>query len=312
MFSGYGWGRGDEKMKYDDIFQMVGNTPHIRVRARECPSARIYVKLEGCNPSGSLKDRAAVYMIHELLEAGTLRPSMKLLDASSGNMACAITFYGKLMGYSSTMVVNSKLTQGKRDFLKYYGATIEQIGDFTIEGNRYCQRLIEGDASGEYCFLDQLHNWANPKAHYSTTGPEIFSEFPDIKMVVGSLGSGGTMLGVGEFLKHKKPDVKVVVVESKSGTKIPGTGSFDDGDYVTPFIKEGISKKVFDHIVKISEASAIQRTIELRDQGIFAGLQAGGVLHATLSAVKEFNVEGDVVMISGDTGWKNLEKLLNI
>jgi [CysO sulfur-carrier protein]-thiocarboxylate-dependent cysteine synthase len=298
-------------MKYDDIFQMVGHTPHIRVCAPTAPAANIYIKLEGCNPSGSIKDRACVLIIRDMLERGALQPGMTILDASSGNMACAIAFYGRMVGYATTVVVNSKLTADKRNFIQYYGARLLQVGDYTIEGNRYCQKLVEQEP-GVFCFLDQLHNWANPRAHYETTGPEILVDFPRVAMVVGSLGSGGSLLGVAQFLKEKLPNVIVVAVQASAGTKIPGTGSFDDGDYITPFIRKGMNERIFDHVVKISEPEAIERTLQLRDQAIFCGLQTGGVLHAALASIRELSVEGDIVMLSGDSGWKNMDKLLSI
>lgn len=299
-------------MKFDGTMQMMGNTPHVWVRSPEAPSARIYVKLEGYNPTGSIKDRACLYMIRGKIQEGALRPGMTLLDASSGNMACAIAFYGRLMGYDALVVANSKLTADKRKFIEYYGAELMLVGDFTIDGNRYCRDRVEREAPGRFCFLDQLHNWANPQAHYETTGPEILAEFPEVAMVVGSLGSGGAMAGTARFLKEKRPATKVVAVQAAAGTKIPGTGSFDDGDYVTPFIQGARDERLFDHTLKIKEQDAVSRTLQLKEQGIFCGLQTGGVLHAALSAIEQFGVEGDVVILSGDTGWKNMDKLLQL
>ncbi len=299
-------------MKFEDVMQMVGNTPHVLVRSPEAESANIYVKLEGYNPTGSIKDRACLYMIRGKIEESALQPGMTLLDASSGNMACSIAFYGKLLGYSSLVVANSKLTADKRKFIEYYGAELQVIGDFTIDGNRFCQEKVQREEPGRFCFLDQLHNWANPQAHYETTGPEIVADFPDVAMVVGSLGSGGAMAGTARFLKENRPATKVVAVQSASGTKLPGTGSFDDGDYITPFIQQAMDEQFFDHIIKISEPDAVRRTVQLKEQGIFCGLQTGGVLHAALTAVEEFNVKGDVVILSGDTGWKNMDRLLRL
>lgn len=299
-------------MIYDDIRQLMGNTPHVLIKCQEFPKIRIYMKLEGVNPTGSIKDRAAIYLIREKLEQKQLRPGMILLDASSGNMACAIAYYGRLMGYATTSVVNSKLTQDKRKFLQYFGATLHQVGDFTIEGNIFCREIVEREGPDKYCFLDQLHNWSNPRAHYETTGPEILSDFPNISVVVGSLGSGGAMFGTGQFLKQEDPNIKVVAVQSAAGTRLPGTGSFDDGDYITPFIRKGIDDSIFDSVIKINEADAIRRTIQAREQGIFAGLQTGGVLHAALEALRTLDINGDVVILSGDAGWKNMDRLLQI
>ena len=299
-------------MRHTDITSMVGQTPHVLLRSPETPAARIHVKLEGCNPTGSVKDRACLNIIRTLRREGKLQPSMTLLDASSGNMACAIAFFGKLLGFPTTVVVNSKITTDKSNFLRYFDAEVIQVGDFTIEGNNYCRDVLVEREPGKYIFLDQLHNWANPQAYYESVGPEILADFPDVAMVVGSLGSGGTMRGTGQFLKEKKGDVKVVVVQAATGTKLPGTGAFDDGDYVTPFIQSARDEGIFDHVVKISEQEAVRRTAQLREQGIFGGLQTGGVLHAAIEAIQKFKVEGDVVILSGDTGWKNMDKLLHL
>ena len=297
-------------MTYDSVEQMVGRTPHLRIRSDEAPDARLHVKLEGWNPTGSVKDRAGLRMIREVLECGALAPGRVLLDASSGNMACAIAYFGRVLGFPAELAVSSKLTEDKRRFLQFYGARLHDVGTFTIEGNRFCRELAEGPGGERYCFLDQLHNWANPRAHYEGTGPEILAAFPDVRMVVGSLGSGGTLFGTGLFLRERRPGVRIVAVQSAPGVKIPGTGSFDDGDYVTPFIRRGTDEGVFDRVVRITEADAVRRTLELRDRGVFVGLQTGGVYHAALGAALEEGVRGDVVFISGDSGWKNTDKLL--
>lgn len=299
-------------MKFETVLQMVGNTPHVRVQAPESGGARIYVKLEGCNPTGSVKDRAGLRMIRGKLDAGELRPGMTLLDASSGNMACAIAYFGKLMGYPTELVASSKLTAEKKSFLLYYGATLHQVGNFTIEGNQYCRELVGRSQPDRYCFLDQLHNWDNPRASYETLGPEILGDFPHVSMVVGSLGSGGSLLGTAQFLKERRPQVRIVSVQAALGTRIPGTGSFDDGDYVTPFIRKATDERIFDHTVKIHEQDAARRTLLLKNQGLFCGLQTGGVLHAALASVADLGVDGDVVIISGDTGWKNVDKLMQL
>lgn len=296
----------------DDMTQLIGNTACVRIRTAEATGVNFYVKLEAFNPTASLKDRACFFIIRRKLERGELKPSMTLLDASSGNFACAVAYYGKLLGYKAAVVVNSKLTADKRNFLRFFGATIHQVGDFTIEGNHYCREIANGPNGSQYCFLDQLHNWDNPMAYYETLAPEIVNAFPNLSMVVGSLGSGGSMLGVGEFIKQNKPGVKVVTVQAASGTRLPGTASFDDGDYVTPFIKKGLDSQIFEATEKITEQDAIKRTMELREQGVFCGLQTGGVFHGAIRAAQRLNVHGDVVIISGDSGWKNMEKLLQV
>lgn len=296
-------------MIYQDIFGMAGKTPSVRIRVDHDPDRHFFMKLEGNNPSGSIKDRACVSILQSALKEGTLAPGKTVLDASSGNFACALALYAKCLGYSCEVAVSSKLTAEKRAFLVYLGARIHKVGDFTIQGNEFCRKLAESHP-GRYFFSDQLHNWQNPKAHYQATGPEIIADFPDVAMVVGSLGSGGTMAGIAEYMKSAAPHVKIVVVESASGNRIPGTGAFIDGDYVTPFIQRAYQEKYFDHKVLITESEAARAVQLLMEQGIFGGLQTGGVLHAAIERAKAWNLKGRIVALSGDTGWKNLDKLL--
>jgi [CysO sulfur-carrier protein]-thiocarboxylate-dependent cysteine synthase len=298
-------------MRYQDVLELVGNTPHARVRCGEPACAPLFLKLEGYNPTGSIKDRAGLRLIQEALASASLRPGMTLLDASSGNMGCALAYFGRLLGFTARVVSSSKLTEDKEGFMRYFGAEVERVGDFTIEGNRRCSELAAA-AADRYCFLDQLHSWANPQAHFDTTGPEILAEFPGLAMLVGSLGSGGSLFGTAQFLKQRRPAVTVVAVEAAAGTRLPGTGAFSDGDYVTPFIARGYRDQIFDHRIKIDHESAAAMTRQLRDRGIFAGLQTGGVCHAAVAAAHDLGIAGEVVVLSGDSGWKNMSKLVSI
>jgi cysteine synthase len=179
-------------------------------------------------------------------------------------------------------------------------------GDFTFEGNRLCRHWAE--ASDTYAFLDQLHNSANPQAYFNHLGPEIVGDLPDVTAVVGSMGSGGTMCGLNRFFKAKKLKTRIFTVQSCSGTRIPGIGTFEDGDYKTPFINEISSNNDDPNALMISIGEAVAFTEELAKQGIFVGYQGGGVLAATIQAIKNFNLQGDIVTILGDSGWKNMEK----
>src|SRR5262249_49071180 len=156
------------------------------------------------------KDRGCVSNIRDALKTGALKPGMTILDASSGNMACAVAYFGRILGYRVKVVCSSKLTLDKANFIKYFGAELEQHGNFTIEGNHLCRDKIVPAAPGTFCFLDQLHNWANPQAGYETMGPELLRDFPKLTAVVGSLGSGGTMLGTASYLKDQKAGTLVV------------------------------------------------------------------------------------------------------
>jgi cysteine synthase len=296
-------------MRLQEIQKLVGNTPHVRVPLAESEGIRLWIKMEGANPTGSIKDRACVKMLQDAADVGALAPGKILLDASSGNMACAIAYFGRYLGYETVVVANSKLTKEKRDFIEFFGATLHQVGDFTIQGNLFCSDLAAQDPE-RYCFLDQLHNWSNPRAHVETTGPEIVADFPEVALVVGSLGSGGSLLGTAQHLKSAVPGVIIAAVQSASGTKLPGTGAFDDGDYITPFIRKGYDENIFDHQVKIHFDDAVEGMMELRERAIFTGLQTGGVVRAALRTARELGVRGDIVALSGDTGWKNMEALM--
>jgi cysteine synthase len=296
---------------YTSITQMIGNTPMVKYYTHEISGASIFVKLESYNPTGSIKDRAAIYNINDAINTGKLISGKTILDASSGNMACALAYYGKILGYNVKVICNSKLTEDKKQFIKYFGAELEVYGDLTIQGNNYCRDIINSEPD-KYCFLDQLHNPCNPQASFETLGPEILSALPDVSAVVGSMGSGGSMCGVSRYFKQQSPQTLIFTSQAASGTKIPGTGAFVDGDYITPFIKEMIEQKLYHESFYIHQKDAEIRTKQLAEKGIFAGIQAGGVLHACISAINKYNIKGNVVMIIGDAGWKNMDKLKNI
>ena len=274
-------------MVFGSTIDLVGNTPLVEFKTEEINSkSKIFIKLEGNNPTGSVKDRACLYNIRGAIKNGTLKKGMTILDASSGNMACAIAYYGKIMGYETELVCGSKLTEDKSNFIKYFGGKLTMYGDFTIEGNHYCRDVIYPKDKDKYCFLDQLHNFNNPLGAYETLGPEIYKDIPDLKMIVGSLGSGGSMYGAGKYLKEKNDKILSITVETESGYKIPGTGTFVDGDYVTPFIERGRGE-VFDDFVRITLPNAQKRTRQLQQQGIFVGWQTGGVLDATIESINK-------------------------
>lgn len=294
-------------MIFKNIIDCIGNTPLLNYKTNET-KAEIYIKLESYNPTGSIKDRACIYNIKNAINEKKLTKNKVILDASSGNMACAIAFYGHILGYKTKVVCGSKLTDDKKKFIEYFDAELMMKGDFTIEANKYCRELSKKNEN--YCFLDQLHNFNNPKASYETLGPEIYDLIPNIKAIVGSLGSGGSMLGTSKFLKSKNKEIISIAVESDSGTKLPGTGSFIDGDYITPFISEGIDNKIFDIHTRINLEQAIKRTTELKKQGVFCGFQTGAVLQGLIQECNINNISGPVVMISGDSGWKNVDKLM--
>jgi [CysO sulfur-carrier protein]-thiocarboxylate-dependent cysteine synthase len=293
---------------FEALASMVGNTPLLRIPSPADSHARLLVKLEGYNPTGSVKDRACVAMLKAVKEDPRWDWSKTLLDASSGNMGCSIAYFGKAMGANVRIVSSRKLTAEKRRFIEYFGASVETTGDFTIEGNQYCRELAESDPEQWY-FLDQLHNSENPMAHIRSTGPEILSEVPRITAVIGSIGSGGTLLGVGSYLKQMNNKIQIFAVEAASGTRLPGTAALVDGDYRTPFIEQGFKDNIFDLSIQVSEAEAVDMARLLTQVGVFGGLQTCAVIAAAWRIIESHKLRGDVVVISGDTGWKNMDSL---
>lgn len=293
---------------FESLAEKVGNTPLLEMPMDAGAPFRLLVKLEGYNPTGSVKDRACVAMLQTMTHDPEWDTSKTILDASSGNMGCSIAYFGRALGVDVRIVSSRKLTAEKRLYIEYFNASVETIGDFTIEGNEYCNELAASDPEKWY-FLDQLHNPVNPIAHAMSTGPEILAQVPYVAAVVGSVGSGGTMLGVGRHLKQVNKEIKIFAVEAASGTRLPGTAALVDGDYRTPFIEEGFASNIFDFSVQVSEAEAIDTAKMLSATGLFGGLQTYAVIAAARRVVNSHGLRGDVVVISGDTGWKNLDAL---
>jgi cysteine synthase len=296
------------EQNFEALASMVGNTPLLKIPFPGASRGQLLVKLEGYNPTGSVKDRACVAMLKAMIRDPGWNSSKTLLDASSGNMGCSIAYFGRSMGMDVRIVSSRKLTTEKRRFMEYFGAAVETIGDFTIEGNRYCGELVKSDPERWY-FLDQLHNSENPMAHVRGTGPEILSKVPEVTAVIGSIGSGGTLLGIGRYLKRVNNKIQIFAVEAASGTRLPGTAALVDGDYRTPFIEEGFTCNIFDFSIQVSEAEAVGVARWLAPTGVFGGLQTCAVIAAARQLIKFHNLRGDVVLISGDTGWKNMDAL---
>ena len=296
---------------YSNNLDRIGNTPLVKVLCNDLSNIDFYMKLEGENPTGSIKDRTALGIITKEISEGRLIKGKTILDASSGSYACAMSYIGKILGFPVEVVSGSKLTNDKKNFINYFGAKLISHGDFTIEGNDYCKELYRKNTD-KYCFLDQLHNWENPKIHFTTTAPEIIDAIPDVDAIAFSLGSGGTLSGIAKYVKKNNLNVKLIAVTATSGTKIPGTGSFVDGDYITPFIKELHDLNFLDYIAEIDMNSAIDGVRFLQKQGFYVGIQTGAVYNGALKGISSLGISGKVLLISGDAGWKNSDKLLNI
>jgi [CysO sulfur-carrier protein]-thiocarboxylate-dependent cysteine synthase len=291
-------------MYYHNVLETVGNTPLIELKNfSPRPQVQIFAKMEGVNPSGSIKDRIAKKMIEQAETQGLLKADSALLEPTSGNTGVAMALVAGMKGYSFTAVVSEKGTQEKRRMLELYGANI--ITSPGAAGSNGAIRLAQEIVQQEkrYVMLFQYGNAANPAAHYETTGVEIVRDMPDLSVLVAGLGSGGTLTGIGRRLKEHNPAIRIVAAEPVQGESIPGLRSLADG-----FIPPVLDQSLLNGRELVSSQQAWQRTLQLRDQeGICAGPSSGAVLDVALR-VAEHMKRGKIVIMLADGGWKYLSE----
>ncbi|HYM53563.1 MAG TPA: cysteine synthase family protein [Candidatus Dormibacteraeota bacterium] len=285
-----------------DLVAAIGNTPMVELR-RLAPSSgvRIFAKLEGANPSGSLKDRIARAMIDEARASGALRPGQTILEPSSGNTGISLAMIGALLGHPVRIVLPDNTTVERSQLLRLYGAEI--ISSPGAEGSngaiRLAQQLAEADP--ELFMPYQYGNEANPRAHEEGTGPEILAVVPETDVFVAGLGTGGTLTGVGRYLKRMRSGVRIVAAEPLPGEKLQGLRSLDEG-FVPPVLDESLLDDRY--LVSYRDAVIGLRSL-LQVEGIFAGLSSGAVIHVALRVAAEMST-GNVVLLLADGGWKYL------
>ena len=286
----------------DSLLSLVGNTPLVELkRLTPKPSVRMYAKLEGENPTGSIKDRVAKAMIDAAEAAGELQPGRELLEPTSGNTGISLALIAKLKGYPLTCVMPANATEERRRLLQLYGATI--IDSPADQGSNGAVKLALELAEREprYFMPFQYANPANPRAHYEGTGAEIADALDRVDVLVAGLGTGGTLMGTGERLRESFPDIVVAAAEPLPGDLVMGLRSLDDG-YVPPILD--VSK--LDRKVLVSNEESVRAVRALLDlEGIFAGVSAGAVVHVACTLAAELD-EGVVVCVLADAGWKYL------
>jgi cysteine synthase len=282
-----------------NLLELVGNTPLVELRS--VGDVRIYAKLEGQNPTGSIKDRIAKAMIEAAEASGELEPGRELLEPTSGNTGISLALVAKLKGYPLTCVMPENATEERKRLLQLYGANI--IYSAGAEGSNGSVRLALELAEREprYFMPFQYANEANPRAHYEGTGAEIAEALDRVDVLVAGLGTGGTLMGTGERLRESFPDVVVAAAEPLPGDPVMGLRSLDDG-YVPPILD--VSK--LDRKVLVSNEESVREVRRLLDEeGLFAGVSAGAVGHVARKLAEELD-EGVVVAILADAGWKYL------
>jgi [CysO sulfur-carrier protein]-thiocarboxylate-dependent cysteine synthase len=288
--------------RYESILDVVGNTPLVGVHALSPnPAVRIYAKLEGQNPGGSMKDRIALRMVEAAEREGLLQSGDTILEPSSGNTGIGLALVARMKGYRLRVVLPENVSEERRQMLEIFGA--EVISSPGEEGSNGAIRQAEKLAAEDptLVMLFQYGNPANPDAHYTTTGPEILRDCPELDVFVAGLGTSGTLMGVGRYLKEHKPDVRVVAVEPPAGELVQGLRSLEDG-FVPPIFDPAVLDRKF--IVRPRES--IEWTRRLLDEcGIFAGISSGAVM-AGVDKMAATMDAGTIVALVPDGGWKYL------
>ena len=290
---------------FNSVLDMIGNTPMIDVsELSPNPRVRILAKMEGQNPAGSVKDRIALNMVLEAEADGTLRPGQTIIEPSSGNTGIALAMIAKLRGYPIKIVLPENVSIERRQLLDVWGA--EVITSPGSEGSNGAVRRAQAlaDEHPEWAFLYQYANEANPRAHYETTGPEIWADCPEITHFVAGLGTSGTLMGVGTFLKEQNPDIKVLAVEPPLGEKVEGLRNLDEG-YIPEVYDKWGGPELLDGKRIVRPKESIECTRLLGDVGIFAGISAGAALAGARRVAEQIET-GTIVFIVCDGGWKYL------
>jgi len=297
---------------YASVLDLIGNTPLVDIsQLSPNPAARIYIKLEGQNPGGSVKDRIALSLIEEAERQGVLVPGKSdqvLMEPTSGNTGIGLAMVCRVKGYRLKAVMPTNVSVERRQLLELWGAEI--IESPGTEGSNGAVRMARGLAEEhpEWVFLYQYGNPANPKAHYEGTGPEILRDCPGVTHFVAGLGTSGTLLGVGRFLREKLGDaVAIWAVEPPAGEMVDGLRNLDDG-YIPPIFEELGGAELLDRKTVVRPRESIEWTRRLTEVGIFAGISTGAALAgaAKCAAAVPAGDEASIVVVSADGGWKYL------
>ncbi|GMU78428.1 MAG: cysteine synthase [Acidimicrobiia bacterium] len=289
-------------MKHQSILGCIGDTPLVGIHALSPnPRVEIYAKLEGQNPGGSSKDRIALKMVELAERDGRLSPGDTILEPSSGNTGIGLALVAKLRGYRLRVVMPDNTSIERRQLLEIFGAEVVlSPGEEGSNGGiRLAEKLAADDPSLRMLF--QYGNPANPLAHYEGTGPEIWRDCPEVDVFVAGLGTSGTLMGVGRYLKEQNPDVQVVAVEPPAGELVQGLRSLDDG-FVPPIFEPGVLDRKF--IVRPRESIEWVRRL-LEGAGVFAGISSGAAVAGAVKMAATME-SGTIVTLLPDGGWKYL------
>jgi cysteine synthase B len=290
---------------FASVLDLIGDTPLVEVSALSPnPDVRILAKLEGQNPGGSIKDRIALSMVQEAEKDGTLEAGQTLIEPSSGNTGIGLAMVCRIKGYGLKIVLPANVSIERRQLLEVWGAEI--IESPGAEGSNGAVRMARDLAQRhpEYAFLYQYGNQANPKAHYEGTGPEIWRDCPEVTHFVAGLGTSGTLLGVGRFLKERNPALQIWAIEPPAGEMVDGLRNLDDG-YIPPIFLDNNGPDLLDRKTMVGTRESIEWTRRLTDVGLFGGISSGAVMAGAARCAASISA-GVVVIVAADGGWKYL------
>jgi len=293
---------------YSSILDLIGNTPMVELRSLSPrPGVHIYAKLEGQNPTGSVKDRIAKYMIEAGEKKGELKPGATILEPTSGNTGIGLAMIGRVKGYHVVCVMPENVSEERTQLLQAFGAEIIYTpGELGSNGAiAHAREIVEANP-GKYYFPYQYGNEANPRAHYETTGPEILRDLPQTTVFVAGLGTGGTLTGTGRYLKEHRPGIKVIASAPHPGDAVQGLRALEDG-----FIPPVLDESVLDGKIVVDSRSSFAMAKELtHKEGLFVGVSAGSIVRAGLKVAERLEGEQHIVCLLADGGWKYLSSHL--
>jgi [CysO sulfur-carrier protein]-thiocarboxylate-dependent cysteine synthase len=293
-------------MRFDSLLDSVGGTPLVGL-PRMSPSAdvRLWAKLEDQNPTGSIKDRAALAMLLAAEKDGQLRPGCTILEPTSGNTGISLAMAAKLRGYRLVCVMPENTSEERRQLLRMWGAEIvaSPAAGGSNEAVRVAKQLAEDHP--DWVMLYQYGNEANAQAHYDGTAPEILSDLPSVTHFVAGLGTTGTLMGAGRFFREHKPEVRIIAAEPRYGELVYGLRNLEEG-----FVPELYDSSLIDGRFSVGPRDAVRRVRELLElEGMFAGISTGAILHAALAQASKSVKAGeraDIAFVVADGGWKYL------
>jgi cysteine synthase B len=290
----------------ESILDLIGNTPMVDVsNLSPNPNVRLIAKLENQNPFGSVKDRIAKSMIEDAEKNGRLKPGQRILEPSSGNTGIALAAIAKIKGYPITIMMPTSVSIERRQMLEVFGAEIILTPGEEGSNGAVARAKVMAEEHPEWCFLYQYANDANPTAHYQTTGPEIWRDCPEITHFVAGLGTSGTLMGTGRFLKERNPDIQIVAVEPPLGETVEGLRNLDDG-YIPPVFENWHGYDILDRKRVVRPRESIEWTRRIVNEcGIFAGISTGASLAGAAKMAASIE-SGTIVFIVCDGGWKYL------